>query len=256
VFVNAQRVPTRRAIIVDQLSQTNPSREFKTRVTAILHQAGFEVDYVAGTDVTVRFFQALPARQDDLIVLRVHAARIMDEGAKTDNVALFSGEAMDPWHYEVSGIPAGPATAVAIAKARAPAVRATPVGGTLSLDEQSRLIPVFYHPRDLAVPIFGLLPAFIEQDLKGNFKASSVMILMGCDGLRSKRLADAFARRGIGTFVGWDEPVSGPYVDAATLRLLALTLHDRVPMPDAVATTMAELGPDPDYGGRMQVATR
>jgi hypothetical protein len=58
------------------------------RATATLRSAGYDVDYVSGTDVTVRFLQGLPTRQDDLILLRVHAARITDEGGKTDDVAF------------------------------------------------------------------------------------------------------------------------------------------------------------------------
>lgn len=249
------RGPLRRAIIVDQLSLTAPNPSFVAQASATLRRAGFEVGYVSGTDVTVRFFESLPARGDDLILLRVHAARIIAAGSKTDDVALFSGETMDPWRDVVSGIPEGPATAVALAREQSPAGQATPAGGTLSQEEKSRLIPVFYNPQDQEVPIFGLRPAFIDQDLKGRFKESSVMVMMGCDGLRSTGLADAFARRGVGTFIGWDDQVSGPHVDAATERLLELMLHDGVPIPEAVARTMVELGPDRQYKGRMLLAT-
>jgi hypothetical protein len=165
------------------------------RATATLRSAGYDVDYVSGTDVTVRFLQGLPTRQDDLILLRVHAARITDEGGKTDDVALFTGEMIDLSRYEVHGLPDGPATAVAQDVARRARATPSPDLETLSLAEQSRLIPVFYDPRRLELPWFGLRPTFIERDLHGSFKSSSVVVLMGCDGLRSSRMAEAFLRK-------------------------------------------------------------
>lgn len=250
------RRPRMRAIIVDQLSLTTPDEAFVLQASATLRQAGYEVDYVSGTDVTVRFYQGLPLRQDDLILLRVHSARISAEGSQSDDVALFTGELIDLSRYELDLLPDGPATAVADALATRPRATGTPDPDELTLSEISRLIPVFYDRAEHELPWFGVLPTFVERDLRGTFKDSSVVVLMGCDGLRSNRMAEAFLQKGAGTFISWDKPVSGPHTDAATARLLALMLRDGLPIPDAVSRTMAELGPDPDYGARMVLAAR
>ncbi len=246
------RQAARRAILVDQLSENAPNPAFVARATATLRAGGYEVDYVAGKDVTVRFLQRLPLRQDDLVVLRVHSARIMADGLKSDEVALFSGERIDLARYELYDLPAGPATAVAAERAVHPAT-ADPQADTLSPQEQSRLIPVFYDPAKPELPRFGLRPLFIERDLAADFKAGCVVILMGCDGLRSRRLAEAFTRRGAAAFVSWDQPISAQHTDAATARLLELLVRDGLPLDEAVARTMAEVGPDPDSHGRLAV---
>jgi len=242
----------RKAAIVDQLSLTFPNPAFVERATDILEQSGHDVDYFPGEAVTVRFFQGLPSRGYDFILLRSHSARVMDEGTKTDDVALFTGEMIDLSYYSIVGVPDPAATAAAEAKARSgigssgsdPADRHSP-------DEVSRLIPVYYDPESGELPFFGVRPAFIEQDSEGTFKDSTVVVLMGCDGLRSARMAEAFVRKGARTFVSWDQPVSASHTDGATERLLEYMLLDGLPVEDAVERTMAEVGPDPRYDAEL-----
>ena len=62
---------TRTAVIIDQLSLTFPNEAFVEAATDILDQAGYEVNYVPGEDVTVGFYRDLPAGGYDIIVLRV-----------------------------------------------------------------------------------------------------------------------------------------------------------------------------------------
>lgn len=242
----------RQAIIVDQLSENAANPDFVARAMSILRGGGYQVDYVAGKEVTVRFLQRLPTRQDDLVILRVHSARIMADGLKSDEVALFTGELVDLARYELYDLPAAPATAVAARLTASPAT-ADPGADTLSLEEQSRLIPVFYDPAKPELPRFGLRPLFIERDLAADFKPGCVVILMGCDGLRSQRLAEAFAHRGVAAFVSWDQPISARHTDAATERLLELWVGSGVSLDEAVAQTMTEVGPDPDSGGRLAI---
>ncbi len=245
----------RGAIIVDQLSENAPNPGFVARARSVLEAAGFKVDYVAGPQVTVRFLQSLPTRQDDVVLLRMHSARIVADGLKSDDVALFTGELIDLGRYELSDLPPGPATAVAAALASRPPGAAPPGPGpdTLSLEEQSRLIPVFYDPEQHELPRFGLRPLFIERDLRGDFKPGCVVILMGCDGLRSSRLAEAFVRRGALAFVSWDQPVSAGHTDLATLRLLESWLSEGRSLSEAVEWTMDEVGPDPEHHSRLVV---
>lgn len=254
VFV-ANREPPRRATIVDQLSLTAPNEAFVESATATLRGAGHDVDYDGGTDVTVRFFQSLPARQDDVVVLRMHSARIANDGTRTDDVALFTGERIDPTRYELCRLPDAPSTALAQALATRPRATGTPAADSLSIAGQSRTIPVFYDPKQAELPWFGLRPTLIERDLTGSFKPSSVVVLMGCDGLRSNLMADAFTRKGAGTFISWDHPVSGPHTDASTERLLELMVTEGMPAAEGVKRTMAEEGPDPDYDGRLVLYT-
>lgn len=127
----------------------------------------------------------------------------------------------------------------------------TPIVSLLNLDEVRHVKPVYYSPESGELPHFGLLPEFVEQDLAGEFEGAPAVILMGCDGLRSQRMAEAFIDRGAGAFVSWDQPVSAGHTDTATEELLRLYLSDGLEMERAVAGAMDEVGPDPTYGSRL-----
>ena len=94
------------------------------------------------------------------------------------------------------------------------------------------------------------MPNFIKSSMKGNFPGTTI-IIMGCDGLRSDSIAEAFVERGAKAVVGWDGLVSSAHTDAATERLLQHLLADGLPLQEAVAQTMAEVGPGPSYGSTL-----
>jgi hypothetical protein len=151
--------PTRRAVVLDQLSLTAPNEAFVDRVRGLLTGAGYAVDYFAGEQVRVGLLKDLPLRGDELILLRVHSARIEAAGGKTDDVALFTGEMIDLGRYTVFRVLPAAATAVAQAIRR----RST-TGGAAAPEpshtpaESFNLIPVFYDPASGELPFFGVRP--------------------------------------------------------------------------------------------------
>jgi hypothetical protein len=90
------------------------------------------------------------------------------------------------------------------------------------------------------------MPGFIKSSMQGDF-ADTTIVIMGCDGLKSDTVAEAFVEKGAKAVVAWDGLVSSGHTDAATERLLQHLLIDGLTLPEAVAQTMAELGPDPSY---------
>jgi hypothetical protein len=217
------------AAIVDQLSLTSPNPAFAEAATDLLAGAGYTVDYYPGEQVTVDFYRGLPARGYDLLILRVHSG-IAEEvnattGEKTEReyVSLFTGEPYDETKYPQD---------------RHPAVQNDRVGKA-----------TYYEG---APPLFGIGPEFVEHSMRGGFD-KALVILMGCDGLRSTRTAEAFVEKGAGAFVSWSRTVSAGHNDAGTERLLQLLLLDGLTLGEAVAQTNAELGPDPGYGAELRV---
>ena len=204
-----------RAVIVDQLSLTVPNEDFVEAATITMERAGYVVDYIPGEEVTVEFYRDLPTREYDLIVLRVHSARYQDvgESGRTDLAELFTSE---------------------------------PYSKTKYLDEQKlgRLGGVAYEEGGEAY--FGIGPAFVTDGMRGEFEDTTV-IMMGCNGLTTPVTADAFVRKGAETFISWSDLVTADHTDAATARVLEHLLDDDLPVQDAVAQTMAEVGPDPFY---------
>ncbi len=238
------------AIIVDQLSLTEPNPDFAEQATELLEEAGYRVDYRAGDAVTVDLYRRLPALGHEIIILRSHSARMEDETGQTDDVALFTGEMIDLERYGLVGVPDPIATAAAEALAHGP----DGAGSDRPLYSPSLvadLIPVFYDPDSGELPFFGIRPAFFYKQLAGDFEARPLVIMMGCDGLRSETLARAFTDRGARAFVSWSEPISAPHTDRATRRLLERLLDEGEDLPDAVRATRAEIGPDPTYGGEL-----
>ncbi|MDP2950392.1 MAG: hypothetical protein Q8P22_12755 [Chloroflexota bacterium] len=216
------------AAIVDQLSLTQPNPDFAASATRLLEQAGYTVDYFAGEQVTVDLYRNLPTHDYDLIILRVHSGIVVQRDAatgqktKTEYVGLFTGE---------------------------------PYSETKYLQEQvgrlvGRLGAGSYYeggPR-----VFSIGPQYVQDSMRGRFD-DTLIVMMGCDGLRSQRTAQAFLDKGASAFVSWSQPVSASHTDAATLRLLEKLLLDGLTVGDAVAQTAAEVGPDPFYGAELRV---
>lgn len=219
-----------RAAIVDQLSLTTPNPDFVATTTAMLEGAGYQVDYYLGEEVTVDFYRNLPTLDYDVLVLRVHSGLIEDDDGQLNQGAafLFTSERYDQQKY---------------------------------LEEQRarRLIVATYLGRyDLESPLagrleyfqFGIPSDFIKSSMKGRFNDATV-ILMGCNGLTSGTMAEAFVERGAETVVSWDGLVSAPHTDVATERLLEHLVVENHTAREAVTRTMAEFGPDPWYDSKL-----
>jgi len=222
------------AVIVDQLSLTQPNPDFAAKATETLEQAGYTVDYFSGEQVTVDFYRNLPAGRYGLIILRVHSGRsseidpITGEKTKREYVSLFTGEPYDDTKYVEDR---------------------NPEAGDVELSF-ARIGRATYYPD--APPLFGISPNFIKYSMRDRFDRT-VIIMMGCDGLISDMTAEAFVRKGAKAVVGWNGLISGDHTDAATLRLLEKLVVDGLGVGDAVRQTAAEVGPDPAYGTELRI---
>ena len=214
------------AVIVDQLSLTFPNPAFAETATDMLEEAGYAVDYYSGEAVTVDLYRDLPKHDYELIILRVHSGIVRqidptsEERTVMEYVGLFTGE---PYSDATYGGREG----------------AGRIGLAVARDYQGG-------------QYFGVTPYFIEFTMEGRFDKATI-ILMGCDGLRSDRTAESFVERGAETFVSWSGKVSASHTDAATERLLQHLLVEKLPTPEAVEQTMAEVGPDPSYDSTLLV---
>lgn len=214
--------PEPRAAIIDQLSQTEPNPAFVESAMKTLSQGGYELDYYQGEEVTVDLYRELPRRHYGLVILRVHSGLVNEidrsTGTETltDAVALATGEPYEESKY-VSAL--GP---------RYP--------GLGAYESTPRL--------------FGIAPDFVRFAMEGKFDETTI-ILMGCDGLWSTEAAQVFLERGARDVVGWSGQVSAAHTDAATARLLEYIVSDRLTVAQAVDRTMAEVGPDPQYGSAL-----
>jgi hypothetical protein len=210
----------RRAVIVDQLAATDPNQAFIDAATKHLRDAGYTVDYVPPDAVSIDLYRTLPSRGYDLVILRSHAAQYAQTtdaaGASTSrSVALFTNEPYSTRKY---------------------------------VDEQRKqIVTTAAYPYALDQRYFAIDATFLDEAMRGQFSQATV-ILMGCGGLSSGQLADAFVRRGVRHFVSWDDAVSAEFTDRATETLLAYMLDERQGPTAAAVATMKDIGPDPAFG--------
>jgi hypothetical protein len=212
--------PAPRAAIVDQVSVYDPNPEFVAAATDMLQEAGYVVDYYPGEAVTVDFYRELPTHDYDLIVLRAHSARLLEDkqGRPVDEVILFTSEPFSPTEHR---------------------------------QDAGRMAMVRY--REGGDLYFGVRADFVTSSMRGRFDGTTI-IMMGCSGLTSiNETARAFLLKGAESFISWDNLVSWSHSDAATERLLELLLIEGLTTEDAVSQTEAELGPDPVFGAELRI---
>ena len=197
-----------KAAIVDHLSLFEPNQTFIETATTILEEAGFTVDYYPGEEVDVEFYRKFPKHGYGLIVLRVHSALTEDYPTW---VCLFTSEIYSKSKYQWEQ-------------------REGRVG-----------IACFQNPPPY---FFGINPDFIKKSAEGRF-CNTIVIMMGCDGLKYPSMAEAFVEKGARAYISWDGPVSASHTDQAIIQLLEHLITEKQAIKQAVNETMKEVGPDP-----------
>jgi len=202
-----------KAALVDHLS-LNPKTKnetFREDCRTILEDTGFRMTYHKGADVTVDFYKNLPMYDYDLIILRVHSAKIED--TKFDppftSVGLFTSELYDESKYYDDLVNAR----LAIAR----------------LFEGNQTY-------------FGITHLFIHERMIGRF-GSTVIILTGCEGLKYNSTAEAFIQRGAKVYISWTGFVSVSHTDHSTIQLLQNLLQKN----QIIKSAIQEISPDPTW---------
>ena len=213
------------AAILDQLTLSVPNPDFAASARKELEAAGYLVDYYPGEAVTVDFYRDLPKMGYDIIIWRAHAGLSREVNQDTGeitgvgSVSLFTGELYDK-------------------KLHVPEQRKAQVGWSV----MSSGGPMY----------FGIGDKFVKEVMKGKFN-DTIIVMMGCDGLRNQRTAQAFLDKGVSAFVSWSRPVSATHTDSSTQRLLENLLQGGLTVGEAVTQTAAEVGADPWFGAELRI---
>ena len=207
-----------RAAIVDHLSDSQGNQTFVDRSTALLEGAGFAVDYYDSGSVTVDLYRNLPTHCYSLILLRVHSASFNPDEPVFD---LFTSESYSRSKY---------------------------VSEQLSDQLRRCAFDTTDNPyvEGVSPEYFGVTHKFVRLSMRGMFH-DTVVLMMGCDGMRYEEMAEAFVEKGARVYIGWDRLVSGSHTDKATVDLLTRFLHAGQTVGEAIDCTMEDFGPDPTY---------
>lgn len=198
----------------------------------MLTEAGYDVDYVPPDQVTVAFYRDLPRRGYNVIVVRSHSSQLR--------------------HRPASSVVRDPAVAAPMITELAVGMFTNePDSFTEYVDEQraQQLSIVSYPGFPERGSYFGITIEFVQEAMRGNFDGAT-FVLMGCGGLSSTGMAQAFVDRGVSDFISWDDAVTAAHTDLATERLLKHLL-DGSDAAVAVEDTMAEVGVDPAFNSRL-----
>jgi len=199
--------------LVDQLSAEWPDPMFDQTAQTILNQTGLKVDYYPSEDVTVDFYRNLPSQNYRLIIFRVHSTGDTAAQGAPPWVVFFTSE-----NYSK----------------------------TAHVEEQMDARLVYVKFTDSPQMYFGITPVFVTQSMLGKFN-HTMIIAMGCEGLKYDSMATAFIQKGARSFISWNGSVLENYTDNATLFLLRHLVTEKQTIEEAVNETMNQVGPDPTY---------
>jgi hypothetical protein len=208
------------AAIIDQASlspNASPNQTFIEVATNILKQAGYTVDYFSGNEITVDFYRNLATHVYKLIIFRVHSSAMLLNGTELRDtpVSFFTNEEYDTRKYP-----------------------AEQLSGQLMIAAYRMPQPSYY---------FGITPTFVTKSMLGSFQ-NTVIVMMGCEGLKNTVMAEALVEKGASVYVGWKGTLSSSHTDCATANLLQHLIAERQTIGQAVRNTSEEVGPDPGYG--------
>lgn len=202
---------TPKIAIVDHLSNQWPDQTFNQTIQGILNQTGLKIDYYPSEDVTVDFYRDLPKHNYKLIIFRVHSTAESSVEGTPPFVVFFTSENYTTLEH---------------------------------VSEQMDMRLVYVKFQDVETFYFGITPRFVTDSMEGRFN-DTVIIAMGCDGLKQNTMAEAFVQKGAKAYVSWNGSVSIAHTDDATISLLRHLITEHQTVEEAVQQTMNEVGPDP-----------
>jgi hypothetical protein len=170
--------------------------------------------------VTVEFYRNLPMHGYGLIILRVHSSATNPDRTE-DPVTLFTSERCDRSKYVYE-----------------------------QLTDQLALVASSQDEMKEGITYFGINPPFVTQGMNGKFQ-STIIIMMGCEGLDNTLMAEAFVEKGAKVYVSWNQPVSASHTDTATTQLLQHFLIEKLTLEQSVQETFKEVGFDPIYKSQL-----
>jgi len=98
--------------------------------------------------------------------------------------------------------------------------------------------------------LFAVGADFVNHFMKNRFRGSTVLV-MGCDGVTSTDLAQAFIDNGAELYVGWDGPVSIEHTDQTFICVLTAMVEGEMSPREATVYAMDAVGRDTDYNSTL-----
>ena len=220
--------PRQLAAIIDQIHDSFPNESFQQKAQQYLEKAGYDVDVYTTEDITVDFYKKLPSLNYKFIFIRTHS---VEDLAYEYPTFLFTGEKYDINKYV----------------------------GEQIFGQVGRGIPIYQQQLDELIKndelssdktYFMVGSKFVDELMVGKFP-QSVIVLAGCESVRTKDLAYSLLERGASSVIGWDSTIGSMESDKVMLALLEEVLINKIKITDAILSVMQEFGSDLHYSSNM-----
>ena len=200
------------AAVIDEVSAFIPDPQFNSSILSVLTSAGYRVDYYQPGAVTIQLFKELPSMGYGIVIIRDHST-----GSGTDGISIVTSELYSSNKYAFEQL-SGEVARVNL--------------GVNGLD------------------YFSITPQFVREAMQGFFPGS-IIVMMGCTGLASSEMAQAFVARGAQVYVSWNQVVQAYRTDVSTtIFLQQMTQGHSIEDSTSIAT---RLGPrDPIYHSQFE----
>jgi len=221
--------PRQLAAIIDQMQDSIPNESFQQKAQQYLESAGYDVDVYTTEDITVDFYKKLPSMNYEFIYIRTHSAEMVELEKST---FLFTGEKYDI-NKHISEQLTGHVS------------RGIPIYDQIVIDEIIK--------EDLPLPdktYFTIGSKLIDELMIGEFP-QSVIIIGGCESVRTKDLANSLISRGASAVIGWDSSINYIENDQVMSALLEEVLINKTGFYDAIVSVMQEFGSGLQYSSNL-----
>ncbi len=221
--------PRQLAAIIDQLHDIIPNKRHQQKALEYLENAGYDVDLYTTEDITVDFYKKLPSMNYKFIYIRTHSLEV----AKLENSTfLFTGEKYDVDKY--------------IWEQLAGQVRkAIPINDQLP-EELIKNATLYQEAM-----YFTIGSKLIDELMIGEFP-QTVIVIAGCESVRTLDLATSFLFRGASAVVGWDRSINSLENDRVMIELLEEILINKTGIYEAIPSVMEEFGSDLQYSSQLK----
>lgn len=105
---------------------------------------------------------------------------------------------------------------------------------------------------DLSRAYFGISQRFVKDCMKGRFN-NTIIVMMGCEGLKYTSMAEAFVEKGASVYISWNGAVGMDHTDHATTYLLQQLIAENQTIGTAVTETRNKIGSDPTHGSTLEI---
>lgn len=226
-----------RAVIIDQLYDEMPNKEFHTKATEYLQSAGYSVDIVTTQDITVDYYKNLPKMNYEFVVVRTHGAE------NVNDVVVFTGERYSEEQY-ISEQLLGQVKKAAPLLERMYKVSDDGSSDWVIVNETYRYKVSPANPiNESENEYFAISADLVKHAMKGKFN-DTVFVLGGCNTLSNPSLGQALLDKGASTVIGWDDTVGNADNDQALLRFMDNYLKQQKNLDESIEDVKSVHNPE------------